>query len=202
MLNQDFYFQPTALVAQQLIGKRLVSRIGRFKTSGIIVETEAYLSADDPACHGTRGRTKSNASMFGPAGRAYVYPIHAGFCFNVVTKTSGVAEAVLVRALQPDTGLQRMVERRGRDGKRELTTGPSRLCQALAINRKQDGHDLTLGKSLWIEELDKDHSTQFSIVDIISTERIGVTSGQDLELRFAWANNDFVSGPKRMRMKK
>ena len=194
LIPRSFYQRPTATVARNLIGKRLVSRSGRFKTSGIIVETEAYLAENDPACHGSRGPTPSNASMFGSAGCAYVYPIHAGFCFNVVTGLTGQAEAVLIRAVKPEQGLETMMRRRNTRKERELTTGPSRLCQAFGINRAQDGVDLTIGKVVWIEDVDNQRA-----FEILQTTRIGVTTGESLRLRFAWQDNDYVSGPKRLR---
>ena len=160
----------------------------------MIVETEAYLADNDPACHGVRGPTFSNSSMFGAAGHAYVYPIHAGFCLNVVTGQPGQAEAVLIRAVEPEQGIETIVRRRNNRKKRELTTGPSRLCQAFGINRAQDGLDLTIGKIVWIEDVDDPLS-----FEILKTTRIGVTSGKSLQLRFAWQNNNFVSGPKRLR---
>lgn len=194
MLRRSFYQLPTITVARNLIGKRLFSRRGRTKTAGIIVETEAYLADNDPACHGTRGPTPSNASMFGAAGHAYVYPIHAGFCLNVVTGQPGQPEAVLIRAVEPEQGIETIMRRRKNRKPRELTTGPSRLCQALGISRRQDGIDLTISEVVWIEEVDEQRD-----FEILQTTRIGVTSGESLQLRFAWQDNDYVSGPKRLR---
>jgi DNA-3-methyladenine glycosylase len=194
VIPRSFYQFPTIVVARDLIGKRLVSRTGRCKTSGIIVETEAYLAEHDPACHGARGPTRSNASMFGAAGHAYVYPIHAGFCLNVVTGQTGQAEAVLIRAVKPSSGIGTMMRRRNNRNPRLLTTGPSRLCQALGITRDQDGLDLTRGKIVWIEDVDDPLP-----FEIFTTTRIGVTSGESLQLRFVWQDNDYASGPRRLR---
>ena len=197
--NPDFFDQPTQSVAQQLLGCRLISRVGNRLTGGIIVETEAYLPVDDPACHGTRGKTRSNAAMFGPAGRAYVYPIHAGHCFNVVTQSTNEPTAVLIRSLIPVWGIEHMIQRRSNEDLRKLTTGPSRLCQALGINRKLDHHDLTLGQRVWIENgapSDWDDAQQ----PIGCTPRIGVTSAKDLKLRFIVQNNRFVSGSRKLRI--
>ena len=194
-LTYDFYHRNPKQVAQDLIGCRLVSRVGGRKTAGIIVETEAYLAVDDAACHGTRGRTKSNASMFGVAGIAYVYPIHAGFCFNVVTGELGKAEAVLIRAIQPTIGFATMKSRRQQIQEKLLTTGPSRLCTALAINRAHDGLALDRRRILWIEANDQGERPELMV-----TRRIGVTSAQDLQLRYVWRGNPFVSGPKSLRI--
>lgn len=151
ILPHDFYSAHPIRVACGLLGQRLVTRINGARTSGLIVETEAYLADGDSASHSARGLGKSNAAMFGPAGRAYVYPIHAKFCFNVVTETKNVGSAVLIRALQPDFGLETMAFRRGAERSRLLTTGPGRLCQALGIDRSLDHVDLTTRRKIWIE---------------------------------------------------
>ena len=194
-LTRNFFSRGAQTIARELIGTRLVSRIGGKPTSGIIVETEAYLPTNDPACHGTRGKTKSNAAMFGQAGHAYIYPIHAGHCFNVVTGNIDSPEAVLIRAVEPDVGLSTIKQRRNQDKPRLLTTGPSRLCQAFGFNREQDGVDLTRRRLVWVEHVE--HETE---IPIMTSPRIGVTSGQTLELRFVWKGNGYVSGPKKWRI--
>ena len=203
--NVEEFRRNTEEVARLLLGMRLLSRIGRKLTGGVILETEAYLPENDAACHGTRGKTRSNAAMFGPAGCAYVYPIHAGFCVNVVTQEIHEPAAVLIRSLLPIWGVKQMIDRRGTEDPRKLTTGPSRLCQALGITRRQDHHELTTGKCLWIEEghpsdsVTVENGTIESDFKICQTERIGVTSAQNRMLRFAIRGNRFVSGPKRLR---
>lgn len=130
-------------VAPCLLGCRLVSTVGGVRTDGVIVETEAYVGPGDPASHAAEriGRTDRNASMFGPAGRAYVYFIYGmHWCLNVVTAGPGEPEAVLIRALDPREGVDAMARRRGRD--RALCSGPARLCQALGVTGDLDGHDL------------------------------------------------------------
>ncbi len=130
-------------MARALLGARLLSTVDGLRTSGVVVETEAYVGPHDPASHAAErvGRTRRNASMFGPGGIAYVYRIYGMHrCLNVVTGPEGYPAAVLVRALDPLEGLDVMARRRGR--KRELCSGPARLCQALAIGDELDGHDL------------------------------------------------------------
>ncbi len=131
----------TAAAARALLGAVLVRDLGGSRLAGRVVEVEAYLGASDAACHSFKGKTARNAAMFGPPGRAYVYFIY-GFhhCLNVVTRPEGAPEAVLVRALEPLEGLD--VMRKNRKGRENLTSGPGVLCQALAIDRTFDGHDL------------------------------------------------------------
>jgi DNA-3-methyladenine glycosylase len=183
-------------VARDLLGKRLIRETAQGPISGRILETEAYLAADDPACHAARGKTRKNASMFGPPGHAYVYPIHARYCFNVVTESEGVASAVLVRAVEPLTGLALMQTRRRRDVLRELASGPAKLCEAFDIDRGLDGWDLTLGRQLWIVD---DGGGPVSAESVGCSPRIGVTSAQHLPLRFYLRRHALVSGPRRLR---
>ncbi len=197
-LSHSFYRRATVEVARDLLGKQLVSLIEGQVTAGWIVETEAYLPEDDRACHAWRGSTPGNASMFGLAGRAYVYPIHSRCCFNVVTQSAGQGTAVLIRALQPTLGIATMLRRRKVHQLRDLCRGPARLCQALGIDRPLDGHDLTAGNTLWITAGSRGASGPAAPV-MLNTERIGVTSAKELPLRFVVAGNRYASGPRRLR---
>jgi DNA-3-methyladenine glycosylase len=188
-MPRSFYDRDPAIVARELLGKLLIRRSLDGTCVGRIVETEAYLSADDPACHANRGQTRRNASMFGLAGHAYVYMIHAKWCFNTVTEAEGCGSAVLVRALEPLTGVELMQQRRGREKLLDLARGPARLCQALDITGQLDGWDLTQRKSLWIAD-----DGFNSAVEIVATPRIGISQAADLPLRFCYAGNSFVSG--------
>ncbi len=196
VLSQDFYRRDVRAVARRLLGKRLVSEIDGRRTSGIIVETESYLAQGDSACHGSKKQTRKNEVMFGPAGFAYVYPIHARYCFNVVTESIGKPSAVLIRAVEPLEGIETMQQRRSIDRRTDLARGPARLCEALAVGPTLNGHDLTAGRFLWIED-----ATGDSLCDceVITTRRIGVTSAKELLLRFAFHPHPFVSGPKNWR---
>jgi DNA-3-methyladenine glycosylase len=189
-LDRPFYDRDPVIVARELLGKRLVSKTRDGLTAGRIVEVEAYLSANDPACHAARGMTRRNASMFAPAGLAYVYSIHSRWCFNVVTMPEGVPSAVLIRAVEPLEGLALMHARRvGAPRPLELARGPARLCQALGIDRQLDRHDLTVGRRLWIEDAPGER------FDVRVTPRIGISSAQELPLRFLVADNPYVSKP-------
>jgi DNA-3-methyladenine glycosylase len=147
-LTRAFFARNTLTVARDLLGRYLVHRRDGERLSGRIVETEAYVGEQDDASHASPGPTKRNASMYGPPGHAYVYLIYGMYhCFNVVTEREGFPAAVLIRALEPLEGLDAMRERRGRVGARGvemLTSGPGRLCQALAIDLRQDGADLCI----------------------------------------------------------
>jgi DNA-3-methyladenine glycosylase len=151
ILKKDFYHRDTIQVAKDLLGKKLVRRQKGRILSGMIVETEAYLSRSDSASHAYKGQTPRNSVMFGPAGRAYVYFIYGmHYMFNVVTEEKGSPGAVLIRAVEPLNGLHRMQARRKKIG-RDLTNGPAKLCQAMAIDKFLNGWDLTCGKTLWLE---------------------------------------------------
>ncbi len=158
-LPQSFYARSAREVAVDLLGKRIVRLLGDKRVSGIIVETEAYCDADEPdlACHGDRannGRpTARTAVMFGPAGFAYVYFTYGmHWMFNVVTGNEGEANAVLIRALEPEEGIETMRLLRKR-ADTELTNGPAKLAQALAIDNALNGVSLfDVGEAIWIED--------------------------------------------------
>lgn len=192
-LPVTFYDRPAVEVARELLGTQLVRVTRDGVTRGRIVEVESYLANDDPACHSFRGRTKKNASMFGPPGRAYVYAIHARWCFNVVTEPTDVASAVLIRALEPLAGVPLMQARRGIEKMLDLARGPARMCEASSIDRALDGWDLTLGRELWIAR-----DADFSLPEhaIADSPRIGISSAQSLPLRFFLRGSRFVSGPR------
>lgn len=195
-LPRKFYDRHATDVARDLLGKLLIRETAEGPVGGRILETEAYLAADDSACHAARGKTRKNASMFGPPGHAYVYPIHSRYCFNVVTEPEGVASAVLVRAVEPLTGLMLMQARRRRDVLSELASGPAKLCEAFGIDRRLDGWDLTLGRQLWIVD---DGVGPAPAASIGCSARIGVTSAEHLPLRFYIRSHALVSGPRRLR---
>jgi len=153
ILPLGFYKRSTALVAAQLLGKVLHHRKNGVLTSGIIIETEAYLGIKDPACHTYQGKQTTRVqSMYLDGGHAYVYFIYGMYnCFNVVTRNEVKPEAVLIRALLPTLGKPLMVKRRGTKIENNLTSGPGKLCQALAIDKTCDGAKLN-SKNLFITE--------------------------------------------------
>lgn len=182
-LPNNFFKKPTLQVAKNLLGCILVNG----KTSGIIVETEAYLK-DDPASHSFNGKTSRNQIMFGEAGKTYIYFTYGmHHCFNVVTNKKGIGEAVLIRALQPLAGIELMKRRRKTQDIYNLCSGPAKLVQALAIKKKQNNHDLTKPPLLIIFPNKKQ---KFKIVQ---TKRIGISRGKSLLYRFYILNNKFIS---------
>lgn len=184
-IDRQFFAAPTLNVASRLLGCTLVRRSPRGDRAGIIVETEAY-TENDPACHAFRGKTRRNAAMFGPAGTVYVYFIYGmHYCFNVVTGREGSGEAVLIRALEPTLGIPLMAEARGTDDVRLLCSGPARLCQALGITASENGISL-LGETIFLQSGRQPKG-------IVTSSRIGISSGQDLPYRFYIAGNKFVS---------
>lgn len=154
VLDRSFYRRDTVAVARDLLGKRLVRRVGRRQFSGIITETEAYKGRDDPASHSYGRMTERNRVMFGEVGMAYVYFTYGmHHCFNVVARGRGAAAgAVLVRAMRPERGLEWMMESRGTADAANVSNGPAKLAQALSITKEQYGADLTRDPSLHITE--------------------------------------------------
>jgi DNA-3-methyladenine glycosylase len=151
ILEQSFYVRDTLAVARELLGQKLVRRLQGGVLSGLICETEAYLGSTDSASHAFKGKTPRNAVMFGPAGVAYVYFVYGKHhMLNIVTGKIQDPQAILIRALIPLEGVKRMQRNRGPEGK-DLTGGPAKLCQALAVNTALNGWDLTAGKKLWVE---------------------------------------------------
>ncbi|MFP4345451.1 MAG: DNA-3-methyladenine glycosylase [Anaerolineales bacterium] len=193
-LPRSFYARPTLIVARGLLNQRLVRIFERRRLSGRIVEVEAYSGMDDAASHARFGETERNAAMFGPPGHAYVYLIYGiHHCLNLVTEEPGFPAAILIRALEPIEGLE--VQQRLRGPERpfeELTRGPGRLCQALAIDRGFDGLDLCASESpLWVEE-----EPGAPPEAIARSPRVGVTGDQEarsVPWRFFIQDNPWVS---------
>lgn len=191
-LDRSFFEQPTLRLARQLLGLQLVHQTEFGLSAGWIVEVEGYLWRRDPACHAARGMSPKNRAMFGPPGTLYVYCIHACWCMNVVTEIEGRGAAVLIRALQPTLGIEAMQQRRGGVHEPSLTSGPGKLCQALAIDRHHNGIDLCNHERLWLER--PAIPPRFRIR---SSSRIGITRGTELPYRYFIDTNRYVSGPAR-----
>ncbi|MBO9615019.1 MAG: DNA-3-methyladenine glycosylase [Dyadobacter sp.] len=190
----------TRTLAQKLLGCELVHESPDGLTSGIIVETEAYLQ-DDPACHAFNRRTARTEPMYGIAGTVYVYLIYGMYqCFNIVSNAEGTGEAVLIRALQPTAGVELMEMRRlirpgktpgmpitGRVTHKELCRGPGKLVQAMGIDREKHNATLLIGDALYLR------APVAAPQAIISGPRIGINVGRELPYRYYIKDNIFVS---------
>ncbi len=188
-LPQAFYNRSTLAVARDLLGKRLI-RFDDNDTvlSGIIVETEAYIGQDDPACHAARGRTQRTELMFGPPGYAYIYFIYGMYyCLNAVTEATDFPAAVLIRAVEPESGIEAMKERRKRDKLKELTNGPGKLCQAFGLDKSQNGFNLS-EKPLIIA-----NAPAIPEANIAASPRVGISVAKERPWRFYVKDNRFVS---------
>jgi DNA-3-methyladenine glycosylase len=185
MIRRSFFDRSVHAVAEELIGATLlVAGVG-----GTIVELEAY-HHEDPAAHGYRGRTARNATMFGPPGHAYVYRSYGiHWCLNFVCEAEGIADAVLIRALEPTQGLAEMRRRRGLDDERLLCAGPGRLCQALGITREHDG--LPLDRPPFRLEARTERP------EVVRGTRVGITRAADLPWRYGLAGSRYLSRPLR-----
>ena len=180
-MTRAFFARPVHDVAPELIGSTLLlDGVG-----GTIVEVEAY-DQDDPASHSFRGMTARTASMFGPAGHAYVYRSYGiHWCLNLVCGEEGRAEAALVRALEPTHGLEAMRERRGLEAERSLCSGPGKLCQALGISRVHDGFPL--------DEPPFELLAREAEPPIAVGPRIGITRAIEQRWRYGLADSPFLS---------
>jgi DNA-3-methyladenine glycosylase len=184
-LSRSFYERSPIDVARDLLGKILVHG----ETSGRIVETEAYLGDGDDAAHSARGLTPRTRVIFGKPGHAYVYFIYGMYdCLNVVCEPEGIAGCVLIRALEPLTGIETMRKRRKAARRDEdLANGPGKLTRALGILIGHNGCDLTKGPILITEP------PRGEKIDIVTTPRIGITKSADLPLRFLIQGNRYTS---------
>jgi DNA-3-methyladenine glycosylase len=188
-LPRQFYDRPTEVVARELLGAVLQCTTPAGVTRGRIVETEAYIGPDDPACHAAAGLTRRTRHLFGPPGVAYVYLIYGMYwCFNAVTREEGHGAAVLVRAVAPVDGIQLMRARRPNAKQdRDLTNGPGKLCLAMGIDGTMDGTSLRDGPVVIRagEPVPDD--------DVVVTPRIGIVKAANWPLRYFVRDDPFVS---------
>jgi len=190
-LPVSFFGRPADVIARDLLGALVISSVGRRLTAGRIVETEAYLGAEDPASHGYRRRRhERNAALFGPPGSWYVYRSYGlHWCANLVCGPEGNGGAVLLRALEPVRGLEAMRSRRGAVDDRHLCSGPGKLCQALGVTRELDG--LSMVRSLVVVV-----PPEAEAPPVLVTARVGITKAAEWPLRFLAAGSPYVSrGP-------
>ncbi|MDG7008369.1 MAG: DNA-3-methyladenine glycosylase [Nitrososphaerota archaeon] len=186
-LGRDFFARYSPRVAKELIGCSLVRVVGGTRLSGVVVETEAYRGSGDPASHAHRGKTGRNEVMFGPAGFAYVYfTMGAHFCLNVTTERTGIAAAVLIRAVQPMEGMEEMGKNRGVAEQTKVASGPGNLTKAFGVDRRLNGEDMVTSERLFFEAGQK-------VRNIGASSRVGVSAGKSFRWRFYVKGNPFVS---------
>lgn len=189
VLGAAFYARSTEAVARDLLGCLLEHRTPTGMTRGRIVEVEAYLGPDDPACHSARGWSERTRHLHGPPGRAYVYRIYGlHWCVNAVTREVGHGAAVLLRAVEPIDGLDVMRARRGAVPDRQLARGPGNLCQAFGITGAEDGISLSRGPLRILR------GDPVSDADVLWTPRIGITQAAEWPLRVLVRESPWVSG--------
>lgn len=194
-LPKEFYTRPDVVqIAQELLGKHIYTTIDGMLTGGMIVETEAYSGENDRACHAHLGRrTNRTEIMYHEGGVAYVYLVYGIYnLFNIITNTKGKADAVLIRAIQPEIGTEEMLLRRNMPTiKPKLTAGPGVMSIALGINRKHYGENLT-GNTIWLE----DKGITIPEENIMTVPRVGIDyAGDDalLPWRFYIKGSKWVS---------
>jgi len=196
VLPPAFYARDTVTVARELLGCILTSTVDGVAVSGRIVETEAYLGVDDAGSHAaTKGITARNSVMYGPPGRSYVYFTYGNhFMLNAVTEPEGTAGAVLIRALEPLTGVEVMAARRAaarRDGtaplSREIADGPGKLAAALGVDLRCNGEPMDGSATLSVSAAHGEPGR------IVTSGRVGLSSGHEAELRFFFEDNVYVS---------
>lgn len=186
-LSADYFVGKCTEISESLIGKLLLHRSSGGLAGGIIVETEAYLGANDPACHLSSGRTKRTKPFFGGKGTIYVFKIYRHNNLNIITEYNSHPECILIRAIEPTHGISFMRERRGTDDRTELTTGPGKLTEALEIT-KENLNNIPLEDSpLEIRDTDVD---DFSVVQ---TGRVGLSKAKGWPLRYTMEYNEYLS---------
>jgi DNA-3-methyladenine glycosylase len=186
-LRTEFFDRSVHDVAADLIG----CTVAHGDTAGVIVETESY-HAEEPACHAFNGRTPRNSVLFGPPGHAYVYfsyGVHN--LLNFVTDREGEASAVLIRALQPEEGIDVMRERRGVERLEELCSGPGKLTEALGVGLDLNGASLETGPIRVFPR-----GEEWRRPRIVRSARVGISKAVDLPWRFSAAGNPNVSRPR------
>ncbi len=194
--NRSEFEQTPDVVAPMLLGALILCKSENGEhTGGLVIETEAYMAEGDPAAHHfKRGRTKATAAKFMKAGTIYIHRIHRHFCMDIVSQDLGVPSSILIRSLEPTHGIREMKHRRNTDEIKNLTSGPGKLCQALGIDSRLNGQDI-LDPACELEILLPNAPVHASA--IVQSQRVGVSSGTDLELRFFLKKNPYVSGPKK-----
>jgi DNA-3-methyladenine glycosylase len=190
-LPRSFYNRDTNLVARELIGKYIVMNAADGRKSARIVEVEAYIGEEDPACHAACGQTIRNALMYGKPGVAYIYFIYGMYhCLNFVAERKGFPAAILLRAAEPVDGVELMHTNSSHKPVHTILSGPGKFCLAFGLTRAQNGLDLT-GSTLYLENRNE-HSPEIGV-----SRRIGIRKGTDKLWRYFDKSSNAVSGGTR-----
>jgi DNA-3-methyladenine glycosylase len=191
-LPRAFYTQPSPALAQELLGKYLHRVVDGVELVGKIVETEAYAIGDE-ACHAFRGKTPRTEILFEEGGSSYVYFTYGMYhCFNVSANEQNAGEAVLIRAVEPVLGVEKMRELRPKARKdRDLTSGPGKLCQAFDLSRKENAIDLIESDTLYITRGERIPPNLIGV-----STRIGINVARHFPWRFFVIDNEYVSPAK------
>lgn len=185
-LKEDFFKMETSELAKSLLGKILINEIDGEFISGRIIETEAYLPENDQACHAYLGMTSRNEAMFLEGGSVYVYLIYGmHYCFNIVSESQGKGCAVLIRALEPISGIKKMKENRGKNNLKDLCSGPAKLFQALGIQISDNKKKINQSNIKLAHD-------DYLVKDFVETTRVGISKAKELKLRY-YINSDFIS---------
>ncbi|NLA87526.1 MAG: DNA-3-methyladenine glycosylase [Clostridiales bacterium] len=196
IIPRAFYERDTLTVARELLGQILVRRTEEGETRGIIVETEAYLGEKDDAAHSYKGKSDRVRVQYGPAGMAYIYMIYGMYnCLNITSGPPGVPEAILIRALEPVSGIGLMKDSRRTDKLTQLCSGPGKLCMAMDIDKTLYGADLCQAGPVYLEYGQVPAETEAS-------KRIGIDYAalcRDKPWRFTIPGNPHVSVPRRIK---
>ncbi|MEP6663508.1 MAG: DNA-3-methyladenine glycosylase [Verrucomicrobiota bacterium] len=193
-LPENFFLPSARIVAPLLLGHWLLRRTPTGVCGGPIVEVEAYVN-DDPACHAFAGETPRNRSMWSAPGTSYVYLIYGyHFCINAVCCSPGIAEAILIRAIEPALGEKFLRAQRPVLKDNDLTNGPAKLCAAMKIDRTLDGINLCDERSpLFIAQNPKLELFRKERGPVVQTTRIGISKAVELPLRFYLEGSPFIS---------
>lgn len=192
-LPRSFYDRPTLEVARDILGKSMIFNSASGRLSARIVEVEAYIGQDDPACHAAPGPTRRNRVMFGRPGFSYVYFVYGMYhCFNIVTEAEGLPAAVLVRAAEPTAGLEIMQSHSPKAKGATILSGPGKFCRAFGLTTEHSGLDLT-GDTLYLR------GAETAASEIVTTGRVGIKKAAERPYRFYLAESAAVSGPRTLR---
>jgi DNA-3-methyladenine glycosylase len=188
-LGAGFFARPTLECAPKLLGRLLVYEGDLGPMGGRIVEVEAYVGADDPACHAAVGRTRRNQAMWGPPGFTYVYFTYGmHHCLNLVTEREGFGAAVLIRALEPTVGLESLAKRRTHLPRALWLSGPGRVCAGLGLTLEHGGLELARGP-LWVSR------GRRALGEVGRSPRIGIRRATDRKWRFYFVGHPSVTRP-------